>query len=451
MEMEQFKDELFARGRAAGFADMEIYYQASRDTTVRVFKGEVDAYNIAEKAGLSFRGLIGGKMGNAFTEKIDADSIDLLLQQAQENAEILEASVTEEIFAGSKGYAELPDQAQALREVAPDVLIETAIAMEKTALQADPRIDLVNSCMVVNSETELTIINTKGLNCHTKNNMAIGYVSAVAKADNDVSSAGKTAFSLSEIGQLEVEKLASTAALEAVGKLGAQTIESGHYPIILRHDTAAALLKSFVSVFSGEAARKNLTLLQGRIGEQVAGANVTIVDDPHRADAPGSTPFDAEGMATARHEVIREGRLVTFLHNLKSAKHFAMESTGNAYKSSYRGAVSVQPNNLIIEAGKESLDELIANTERGLLLVELQGLHAGTNAVSGDFSLFCIGHLIEKGQIVRPVNQITVSGNFLELLNNVESIGDDLYFNGLGRGACASPSLKIKSLAIAGK
>ncbi|MBL0387703.1 TldD/PmbA family protein [Tumebacillus sp. ITR2] len=451
MEMMQFKDELFDRGRALGFTDMEIYYQAERDTTVRVFKGEIDAYNIAEQAGLSFRGVINGKMGYSFTEKIDEDSMDLLLQEARDNAEILELGESEEIFAGSERYVELHDQAQALRNLTPDVLIETAKRMETVALAFDPRVELVNTCMTINNETELTIMNTKGLNCRTKNNIAIGYLSVVGKENGDVSSASRSEFVLREIGDLNAEELAKNAAQEAVGKLGAQTIESGSYPVILRRETAATLLKAFVSVFSGETARKGLTLLQDRVGEQVAGANVTIVDDPHLADAPGSTPFDSEGMATHRHEVVRNGQLVTFLHNLKTAKHFGVESTGNAFKSSYRSSVSVQPNNLYVEPGDLSLDELIAGTDRGLLLVELQGVHAGTNAVSGDFSLACIGYLIENGKIARPVNQITVSGNFLQVLNDVEAIGNDLHFNGYGRGACGAPSLKIKSLAIAGK
>jgi PmbA protein len=451
MEMNQFKDLLFKRGEAVGFSDMEIYFQAERDTTVRVFKGEIDAYNISERAGLSFRGVFDGKMGYSFTEKIEEDSIDLLLQHARENAEILELAESEEIFAGSERYVELRDEAEGLRQTKPEALIEQAKLMEAAALAADPRIDLVNICMVINNESELTIMNTKGLNCHTKGNIAIGYISAVAKENGDVTSAVKYSSSLKDLSEVGAERLAKEAAGEAVGKLGAQTIESGQYPIILRHDVAASLLKAFASVFSGEAARKGLTLLQNRVGEQVAGANVTLVDDPHREGAPGSTPFDSEGMATQRHDVIRNGQLVTFLHNLKTAKHFGVESTGNAHKSSYRASVSVQPNNLYIEPGDQSLDELIAGVEHGLLLVELAGIHAGTNEVSGDFSLFCIGHEIQNGKVVRPVNQITVSGNFLQLLNGVEAIGNDLHFNGFGRGACGSPSLKIKSLAIAGK
>ncbi|MGB8957205.1 MAG: metallopeptidase TldD-related protein, partial [Tumebacillaceae bacterium] len=248
-----------------------------------------------------------------------------------------------------------------------------------------------------------------------------------------------------------VEELARSAAEQALAKLGGQSIESKDYPVILRNNVAADLLRTYSSIFSGEEAAKGLSLLQGRIGQQVTGANITIVDDPFYENGPGSAPFDAEGVATAAHEVIKRGELLTFLHNRKSAAKAGVESTGNAVKSSYRAAVTIAPTNLYIEPGDASLAELIAGTERGILIVELQGMHAGTNTVSGDFSLFCIGHLIENGKVTRPVNQITVSGNFLKLLGDVEALGNDLRFSGFDRDASGSPSLKVKSLAIAGK
>jgi PmbA protein len=450
VDVNQFKTALFAKGQAAGFSEMEIYFQSDRETTVRVFKGEIDAYNIAEKAGLSFRGLIDGRMGYSFTERLDEESIDLLLREAEENARIIESEAHEELFGGSESYAELADS-RAIADCDPQLLIEAALTMERVALAVDPRVDMVNYCVVVKNENEVHISNTKGLDCHKVSAAAVGYVSAVAKQDGDITSGVDYFFAVDDLANVDVEQVARQAAEQAVAKLGGQTIESDNYTVILQNKVAADLLKSFSSVFSGEAALKGLSLLQGKVGEQVAGSNVTIVDDPHLPGGPGSTPFDAEGMATARHEVIRDGKLVTFLHNLKSARKAGVASTGNAVKASYRSPVTVMPSNLYLVPGEQSLEQLIAGTERGILLVELQGLHAGTNAVSGDFSLYCSGHLIENGQLVRPVNQITVSGNFLGLLKNVEALGNDLRFSGFGSGACGSPSLKIKSLSIAGK
>lgn len=449
--MREFQAKLFEQGKAAGFTDMEIYYQTNRETTVRVFKGEIDSYSIAEKGGLAFRGEIGGQMGNSFTEKLDEEAITLLLTQAKENAEIIESQDRDDLFAGSERYAELNLYSETLKHTSADELIEAAKQLEQTAAESDPRIDLVNMCAVTNYESELTLINTKGLNCQTKRNMAYGYVSAVAKEAGGIASAMNYAMAQQQLSELNVTETAQAAAKEALSRLGGQPVESGEYPVIFDREAASSLLQSFSSIFSGEAAQKGLSLLQGKVGEQVMGVNITIVDDPHLPAGPGSVPFDSEGVATSRHDVVRNGQLLTFLHNRKSAQAVGVGSTGNAVKSSYRAATTVQPNNLYIEPGTQSLDELIAGTEKGLLIVDLQGLHAGTNSISGDFSLSCLGYLIEAGQVVRPVNQITVSGNILGMLNQVEAVASELKFKGTGRGACASPALKIRSLSIGGK
>ncbi|MGB8957048.1 MAG: DNA gyrase modulator, partial [Tumebacillaceae bacterium] len=150
MEIRDFQTKLFARGREAGFADMEVYYQADRELSVKVFKGDIDAYTIEEKGGLSFRGVFGGKMGYSFTEKLDDDSIDLLLKEARENAEIIESDDREELFGGSERYAEF-SFSEAVANISPDAMIEAARTMERVALEADPRVDLVNYCLVEKS------------------------------------------------------------------------------------------------------------------------------------------------------------------------------------------------------------------------------------------------------------------------------------------------------------
>jgi PmbA protein len=451
MDVREFQTNLFAKGKELGYTDMEIYYQADRFTSVRVFKGEIDAYNIAEKGGLAFRGLIDGKMGYSYTEKLDEDSIELLLAEARENAALIEAEDQEELFGGSEFYREVDTHSETLANTAPDRLIEAALGLERVALGVDPRIEMVNYLGVSNNESELTIINTKGLDVQSRNTIAVAYVSAVAKEDGDTATGMELEYTVDDFSKIDVTHIATTAATEALTKLNAQPIESDNYTVVLRNEAAADLLSCYTSIFSGDAVEKGMSRLQGKLGEQVAGGNITIVDDPFLPGAPGNVAFDSEGSATARHDLIKEGKLLTYLHNRKSAKKAGVESTGNAYKGSYRSTVAIQPNNLFIEPGHESLDELVTGTERGLLIVELQGLHAGHNAVSGDFSLSCIGYVIENGKLGRPVNQVTVSGNFFDLLNDVEALGSDLRFSGVSRGACGSPSLKIKSLSISGK
>ena len=138
----------------------------------------------------------------------------------------------------------------------------------------------------------------------------------------------------------------------------------------------------------------------------------------------------------------------TFLHNLKTAHKDGVESTGNASKAGYASAVHVAPSNLYLVAGKKSFDELLASIGSGLVITEVSGLHAGANPVSGDFSLLSKGYTFVDGKREKAVEQITVAGNFYELLRNIRELANDLVFP-LGGIGC--PSVDAGELAISGK
>ena len=139
------------------------------------------------------------------------------------------------------------------------------------------------------------------------------------------------------------------------------------------------------------------------------------------------------------------------MHNLKTSGKDGVESTGNASRGSYKSSIGISPSNLYVEKGDKDLDEMIREMDNGILIIDLQGLHSGLNSLSGDFSLSCYGYMIEGGKKARPVNQITVSGNFFDMINKIEEIGSDLRFGLPSDAYIGSPSIKIESLSIAGK
>jgi PmbA protein len=175
------------------------------------------------------------------------------------------------------------------------------------------------------------------------------------------------------------------------------------------------------------------------------------VDDPLLENGAATAPFDGEGVAGRRKNVIEAGRLTTYLHNLKTARKDGVESTGNASRPSFKSPVGIAPTNFFIEPGQAGFADLIQALGDGLIIINVQGTHSGANPVSGDFSLGAYGYLVQGGRIVRPVEQITIAGNFFRLLENVEAVGSDLEFGNPGyRGNVGSPSLIISNLAIAG-
>ena len=445
MDARAFAEKLFASGRTLGYTDMEVYLSSRNQFSVGIFKREIDSYTLAESRGLSFRGAIHGKMGYSYTENLAEDSIDFLLKDAAENARIIDSEDVEEIFAGSPEYTQLSIFAPGLETLQAADKITWAKSTEDIALGLDPRVFSVQVNLGTGQE-ETLIINTRGLDVSSRSNFAVGTVTSVVKEGQDTKNSYSYVASR-DFGKFDAKKIAEEAVLESLSLLGAEPVASGTYPVVLRRDVAATFLATFASSFSAESVQKGLSLLKGKLESDIASPLVTITDDPHIDDCPASAPFDAEGVATYKKNVVEAGRLKTYLHNSKTARKDGVVSTGNGYKASYNSPVSVAPSNFYIAPGTKSFDELLAETGEGLLIIALQGTHAGANAVSGDFSLSAYGYLIENGKIARPVNQITVAGNFFSLLCDVQSVGNDLKF-GFGTGA---PSLRIGSLAVAGK
>ena len=191
-----------------------------------------------------------------------------------------------------------------------------------------------------------------------------------------------------------------------------------------------------------------LEIFTDKEGEIIASDVVTIVDDPLLDNGFASTPFDDEGVATYKKELVSKGELKTLLHNLKTAYKAGCKSTGNGFKYSYASPVSISPTNLYIEKGEKSLEELMEEVGEGILITELAGLHSGANSITGDFSLAAKGFYIENGKKSYPVEQITIAGNYFYMLKDIEEVGNDLKFP---MSSIGSPSVKIKEISIAGK
>lgn len=235
--------------------------------------------------------------------------------------------------------------------------------------------------------------------------------------------------------------------MEAVSKLWAESIQLGNYPVIFRHNTATELFASFISSFSGENVEKGFSILKGKLGQTIAGHNINVIEDPLMEGAPGAEGFDAEGYPTKRVLLVKNGKLLNFMHNRKTSKKAGTSSTGNASKNGFNSTVTVGAHNVYLKPGDKGLEDIIKETQDGLFIIELHGTNAGINSVSGDFSLYAAGFLIEKGKLTHPVNQITVSGNIFKVMNNLDEIANDLII----KSSVTSPSVKVRSLSISGK
>jgi len=443
-------DKIFQKGRETGLNDMEVYYSEGSSLSLKVFQKDLDGYSLSESEGLSLRGVYKGKMGYSYTEKVDETSIDQLVKDAAENALIIDSEDEEYIFEGSKEYKKVDSFNQALSNVGEEQKINFVKSLEEEAFRLDKRIASVEVCIYGDGYGETIMSNTKGLFLRDKSNIAYTYIAVVAKDGEDIKT-GMAYRTGNDFNAFNAQDIAREAVDEALALLGARSVKSGDYNVIIRNSAAADLLEAFTGIFSAEAVKKNLSLLKGKLNEKIASDKFTLIDDPYMEGGLASKSFDGEGVACKYKKVVDKGVLKTYLYNLKTAKKDGVDTTGNASKGSYKSSIGISPSNFFVEKGERTLDEMVADIDKGILITELQGLHSGLNSVSGDFSLAALGFLIQDGKISRPVEQITMAGNYFDMLKNIEETGSDLKFGMPGEAYIGSPSLRIKKLSIAGE
>jgi len=454
MQFNEFKEKLFAAAQKAGFEEFEAYYSTGESFRVNIYDKEIDDYSVNSTNGLGFRGLYNGSMGYAYTEILDDKAIDLLINNAKENAKLIDNSNEldiERIYEGSEKYPEINNYNQELDNVSENDKIEFAFEMERKALEKDERVKSVKYCTVASFSGSVAIVNSKGLELYSKENGIYSILIPVVSENGKSNTA--VAFRIGRnFNQLHVDDIVNEAVENALAYIGAGTVKTGKYKILLKNDAAIDLLEAFAPIFSADRVQKGMSLLKNKVGKKIGSETLTIIDDPLMKNGMASSPFDGEGVACYTKEVVKDGNLITLLHNLKTAKKDGVKSTGNASRPSYSSTIDVSPSNFYVKPGQLDFDQLVEEIDDGLLITELQGLHSGANSISGDFSLAAKGFEISNGKIMRPVEQITVSGNFYSLMENVISVGSDLKF-GLpsGYGCFGSPSIYIKELSVAGQ
>lgn len=447
MEFNSFKKMLLKKGLEAGFEECEIYYSQGESLSISVYEEEVEKYNLEKSFGLSFRGKINGKIGYSYTEILDFEALNMLIKNAKESALNIENDDVQFIYEGDKHYENVDTYSEELEHIDASKMIELCLDMEKQTKAYCKKVVNIGGCKISYNSSSHGIYNTKGLELTNKNNLLMAYVVPVVE-DNGDKQDGVGYVIAKSLDKVNPKIIAQQGVEEALSKLNGRSIPSGNYKAIIFNEAMVSLLDTFSDIFSADCAQKGLSLLKDKEGEIIASPIVTIVDDPILDDGLSSTPFDDEGVATFAKEIVSKGKLTTLLHNLKTAHKANIATTGNGFKASYSSQVGVEPSNLYIQKGESSIDELMKIVDEGIIVTDFAGLHSGANPITGDFSLAAKGFYIKDGVKTFPIEQITVAGNYFDLLKNIEIIGNDLKFPMSNVG---SPSLIVKELSVAGK
>ena len=446
---EKFMEKLVKAGTEYGFEECEASFATESSMSIDILKGEVASYENSATSTLSFRGLKNGQMGYCSTNILDESSIDYLLKSAMENCEVLNDEDPQFIYCDEDNkdlyYSQITD---AYAKNTYKAFEELGLKLEKAILDLDSRIDAVDYLTIACSTGPYLIINSKGLHSYRDTDGMSLFGSARAIDEDGSVKSGGHYWIGKDIDEFDMDKFLAKFKENLIGKMGAKSVKPGTYKTVLKAEAFHQFFSVFFGNFFATPMQRGLSLLADKEGTVIASDVFTVREVPMYDKALTKIPFDDEGVLTTEKAIIDHGTFATALYDLKSAYKAGKKSTGNGFRSG--SAVSEMPTNLIVEAGDKSFDDLLAEVDDGIILTDLSGLHAGVNAISGDFSLLCEGYLIENGKKGRPVEQITVAGNFYDVIKSIKSVGNDIINLPSGEGEFFTPSVYVGELAISG-
>ncbi len=433
-------DILFQKALEKGFSDVQVFLTDNQELNIEVFDGELEKYEIANTSSMTIKAVYEGKMAVYVTEVMEDSNADTIIDNLLANAKVIDSLDDAIIYQGDEHYETVNGlYNEKLGKLDVKEKIDLVKKLDSLMHSQDEKVTIVQT-LYQESTKSVMLQNTKGLKLNDTVNSALCGANAIVKSDTDQ----RTGFDIiisNDFSDFNVEKLAKEIVSDAIKTLGAKPIQSGKYELIFDRIALATLFSAFQGIFSADNVQKGMSLLKGKLNTKIGSTRVNIVDDPFLKKSSQSRSFDDEGVATMYKELVHEGVLKTYLHNLVTAKKDGVVSTGNGFGG------SVGASNLVMLPGAKTRDELTQSVASGLLITDVQGAHAGANPISGDFSLQAMGFRIHEGVLTEPVALITVSGNFIDFLSDVVEVGNDIKLTYYG---ITCPSVKVKPMSVSG-
>jgi PmbA protein len=316
--------------------------------------------------------------------------------------------------------------------------IDEALDLETRIRALDSRIANSNGAHVGDTCSTTALVNSNGFAGAYRSTRVHRSVSPVA-LDGQTKRMGAYGSAARRLSDMEsISDVARKAVDRTVSMFGARKPQTMRVPVIFERDVAASVLSDIFSALNAANVAIGNSWLAERVGSKVGSDLVNMVDDGIMPGLLGSSPFDGEGVATQRTTVFERGMLRTFLYDTYYARKLGARSTGNA------SAGGVGPNNFYLEPGSYSLEQLIAQTQRGVLVTDTIGF--ATEHASGTYSRGARGFFIENGEIAYPIEEFTIAGTFPEMLAGLDAVANDLRFD----AAVVSPSFRVAEMTVSG-
>ena len=437
--------KFFELAKENGLESADLSSIQSSSLSVSLFHGEIDSFTNNSSYELVARGIYNGKMGSISVDNVDKNSPEYLVKEIKRAASIIENDDPVIIFKGSEKYHK--KQVGKNTDFSENIQEKVGILkeIEKKLLAFDKRINEVITVGFDASSHSYKKTNSYGLKLGQKMT-TYAYFAQVSAKEGDEIRTGFHVFASYDENEFNIDEFVKKVATDALEKLGSVQCESKKYPIVLNPECVSTLLGFLISSLDAEEIQKHTSLLEGKLNQQVLSKKLTVIENPLEKNI-FFRYFDDEGVATEKKYLFKKGVVSTYLYTLQTAAKDGVKPTGNGYGSGAKSKADV--GFVQVKGGSKTEEEMISSIEEGVYITELQGLHSGMNAHSGNFSLQCSGFMIRNGKKAEPLALITVAGNLLNVFNNIKCVANN---NKLVIGNQMScPSIYVGKLAIAGK
>jgi PmbA protein len=447
-DLRELAQDMVRRAMAGGATAAEAVVREGDEFSTSVRLGQVETLKESGSRAIGIRVFNGKRAASTYSSDFSRAGLDRMLKSALELSKI----TSEDPFGGIPEAAQLGQLTGDLDLYHEDVYslpgpdrIDYARRAEKAALDFDPRIKNSEGGSFDAATGHKVLANSHGFVGEYRRSYCSVAAIPIAQDENGGMQRDYWFSVARNLGRLEsAEHVGRVAAERTIRRLGARKAKTAQVPVIFDPMVAASILEHIFEGVNGDSVYRGASFLAGKLGQKIAGDNVTVIDDGTIPGGFGTSPFDGEGIPTRRTLVIENGVLKSYLLNTYTAKKLGLQTTANASRG-LAGTPGIGPGNYFLQPGKRTPKEVIGDVKEGLYVTEFLG--HGANLVTGDYSRGASGLWISGGELTYPVEEITVAGNLKEMFFGISEIANDLEF----RGSVASPTLRIDGLTVGGK
>jgi PmbA protein len=450
--LRELATDVVERALRAGASEAEVVIREGDEFSTVVRLGQVETLKESGARGIGLRVFIGPRGAQRTANTSTSDFSEAGLAHLVSGAIDLAQVTSLDPFTGlpeSSAMGQLTEDLglyyDDVYSLPPAQRIDYARRAEAAALAADPRLQNSDGGSFDAATGHKVMVNSRGF----VGEYARSYCSLSAMPIAQTEQGGmqrdywySSARTLTKLDS--PESIGAEAARRTLRRLNARRVATQSVPIVFAPEIARSLIGNIFEAANGDSIYRGASFWAHQLGQQVASANVTVIDDGTMPGLFGTSPFDGEGLPTRRTIIVEKGILKNYLLNTYTARKLNMQSTGNAARG-LAGTPGIGAGNLFLEPGAITPQQLLADVKTGFYVTELMG--SGVNMVTGDYSRGAAGLWIENGELSFAVEEVTIAGNLKDMLNNMIAIADDLVF----RGSVTSPTLRIDGMTIAGE